>query len=114
MLLHNLCLCTGHAHPDYLLPYLTAEQFLDWGLFARQVGFGVGRDDAYWSMLLSMFYNAHRSEKASAQQPSDFMLYSEPEPKPVPKPEEVKHKLKAIFASRRLDTSWQSSHPLTS
>jgi hypothetical protein len=64
----------GFPHPDYLLPYLSARQLLEWQTYAGQYGM-VRRDDVHWGMLLAMFYNAHRG-RGEAKEPADFMVYT--------------------------------------
>jgi hypothetical protein len=77
--MYNLCLCLGFPHPDYLYPYLSGKQLLDWQDFAAQFGFGVDRDDIHWGMLLSMFFNVNR-DGGPPKDATEFMPYrQEPE-----------------------------------
>lgn len=72
--MYNLCLSLGFPHPDYLYPYLSGKQLLDWQAFAAQRGLGVERDDIHWGMLLSMFFNVNR-DGGSPKPAEDFMPY---------------------------------------
>lgn len=58
-----------------MLNDLTARELLDWQRWYAKVNPSVTRDDGYWGMLLSMFFNAHRGENESTLSPADFMPY---------------------------------------
>lgn len=77
-LLFNLCLSLGFPHPDYLYPYLSGRQLLEWQDFAAQYGFGIDRDDIHWGMLLSMFFNVNR-EDGPPKDATEFMPYRQAE-----------------------------------
>lgn len=70
-----MCLRLGFPHPEYLYPYLSAGQLLDWQHFAEENGLGIDRDDIHWGMLMSMFFNVNRAEGTSAKPATDFMPY---------------------------------------
>ena len=77
-MVYHLSLRLGFPHPDYLLPYLSAGQLLDWQRYAEQYGVSIARDDIHWGMLLSMFFNANRGEGSQPKPATDFMPYYEP------------------------------------
>lgn len=73
--MYHLSLRLGFPHPDYLLPYLSAGQLLDWQRYAAQFGASISRDDIHWGMLLSMMFNANRGNGVSPKPATDFMPY---------------------------------------
>jgi hypothetical protein len=76
----HLALRLGVFHPDYLLPFLSARQLLDWQEYHEQFGLGLDRGDTYEAMLLSLLFNVHRGESTPARNPTDFLLWNKPEP----------------------------------
>ncbi len=42
----------GFPHPDYLLPYLSARQFLDWWIYFKRAGRpGIDRNDILFGII---------------------------------------------------------------
>jgi hypothetical protein len=80
-------------HPDCL--HLTPSQFLDWQAFAEEYGLGTGRDDIQWGILTATCFNAWHTGKP--RPPTDFMPFHKRPPDPSP--EELRHKLDAMFAT---------------
>ena len=72
-----MCEVTGHAHPDYLLPFLSAEQLLDWSRYEKQYGF---RDDIHWGLLCCLIANQWIKKGDPPHRPEEFMPYYSPEP----------------------------------
>ena len=93
----------GLPHPDYLLPFLSAQQFIEWETFAVANGLGVARSDIYWGMFLSMYFNCHLPEHSAPMGPEDFMVYGErQEP---PSEDEEYERLKGLLQRIQLNTS---------
>lgn len=76
-------------HPDYLLPFLSGKQWLDWQRFHSQFNLAIDRKDIYHAMSLCMYHNAHSKE---SYEPSDFIVYNKPDKldEPVSQEEFVK------------------------
>ena len=77
----RLCEHLGWPHPDYLLLYLSAEQFTDWMEYEAETGpLGHARDDAHFGIMASVFNNRMRGKSEAAQKPEIFMPYYNPPP----------------------------------
>lgn len=62
-------------HPDYLYPYLTWKQLLDWQKYSNQFGLPTRRNDLHWGMLQALTYNINRGDKEQPMPPSEFMPF---------------------------------------
>lgn len=62
----------GCPHPDYLLEYMTQEQFADWVAFAQRQPWGFEVEDARHAMLLSLIANIAGGKTT----PKDFSMHA--------------------------------------
>lgn len=63
MILFRLCELTGLPHPDYLAPFLTSSQLMDWQTYERQYGY---RADLQLGLLLAAVRAQWASEPVKA------------------------------------------------
>lgn len=71
-MMFHLCERLGFPHPDYLYPYLSAQQLDDWLHLSHTVGF---RDDIQYGFLIALLRNIHRGKGQPSVKPQDVMPY---------------------------------------
>ena len=93
----RLCEHLGYPHPDYLLSYLSAEQFLDWFDYCQATGFfGHDRNDIYLATLISQVTNPNL-KKGVRQTTADNFLFHKPKKEQTQ--EETIAAIKGFFGS---------------
>lgn len=93
-MLFRLCEIVGFPHPDYLAPYLSSSQLLDWQTYSTQYGF---RQDIQWGLLTQVTASAWGGKVGL----DEVMPYQEDRETDQ---DEVYHNLASIFPALKLHT----------